>query len=112
MFHLRYRCSSCQSRNVCLPACIGGSGSSSDLPSVSVIPDVICRLAAPRWMSLCARHCFTVSGTAEGQNGGREGTQGAGEELSAPILLASWVQGLELHFPVSVSPWSLTEIPP
>lgn len=71
MFHLCYRCSSCQSRNVFLPACVGGSGSSSDLPSVSVIPDVICVMAAPRWMARCARHCFTVSGTAEGQNRGR-----------------------------------------
>lgn len=66
MFHLRYRCSSCQSRNVCPPACIGGSGSPSDLPSVSVIPIIpiiICARAALGWMSLCARH---VSGTAEG----------------------------------------------
>ena len=66
MFHLRYRCSSCQSRNVCLPACIGGSGSPSDLPSVSVIPVIICVMAVPRWMSLCGRHCSSMSGMARG----------------------------------------------
>ncbi|KAM6098346.1 uncharacterized protein LJ206_002580 isoform 2-T2 [Theristicus caerulescens] len=42
------------------------SGSPSDLPSVSVVPIIICVMAAPRRMPLCARHCSSVSGTAEG----------------------------------------------
>jgi len=73
MFDLRYRCSSCQSRNVCLPACIDGSSPPSDLPSVSVVAVVICAAAALRWVSLRARHCSGVSAAAEGTHGRQAG---------------------------------------